>query len=79
MTPIGKMLQRPLGIVLPLEEVKRRVVVDAFDKCGGNFILAAHLLGIGKSTVYRLVRVYNYRRPEVQAAALRGRFRREAA
>jgi len=31
--------------------VKRRVIVNALDKCGGNYPLAAHLLGIGKTTI----------------------------
>jgi len=60
MTIFLKTIREPLGIILPLEEVKRRVICDALDKCGGNYLLAARLLGIGKTTVYRMARAYNY-------------------
>jgi len=46
-----------------LDEVKRRAIVDALDTCGGNYALAAQLLGIGKTTIYRMARVYNYQPP----------------
>jgi hypothetical protein len=65
-----KTIRRPIGIILPLEEVKRRVICDALDKCGGNYLLAAHLLGIGKTTVYRMAREYNYQSPKAQGEAL---------
>jgi transcriptional regulator of acetoin/glycerol metabolism len=45
------------------EEVKRRAMVDALDTCGGNYALAAQLLGIGRTTIYRMARVYNYQPP----------------
>ena len=60
----------PFGIILPLSEVKSRAIVDALDKCGGNYRLAARLLGIGKSTIYRIARTYNYQAPRVQAEPL---------
>lgn len=65
-----KKRRKPLGIVLPMDEVKRQVIVDALDKCRGDRILAAHLLGIGKTTVYRMARAWRYERPESQATAL---------
>jgi transcriptional regulator of acetoin/glycerol metabolism len=49
-----------IGAIVPLDEVKRRAIVDAINKCGGNYCLAARLLGIGKTTVYRMARQYNY-------------------
>lgn len=67
---IGVFIRRPLGIVLPLNEVKRRSIVDALDKCCGNYCLAAHLLGVGKTTMYRMAKEYNYQPPQVQAAQL---------
>jgi Bacterial regulatory protein, Fis family len=51
----------PLGVVVPWNEVKRRAIVDALDQCGGNRVLAAQLLGIGKTTIYRMARACNYR------------------
>jgi len=44
--------------------------VDALDKCGGNYRLAARLLGIGKSTIYRIAMTYNYQAPSLQAEIL---------
>jgi transcriptional regulator of acetoin/glycerol metabolism len=53
-------IREPVGDIVPLDEVKRRTIVDAIDKCGGNYRLAARFLGIGKTTVYRMARQYNY-------------------
>jgi len=46
-----KPIRQPSGTILTLSEVRRQVVVNALDKCGGNYLLAAHLLGIGKATI----------------------------
>jgi DNA-binding NtrC family response regulator len=70
MSTLLKSIRQPLGTILPLSEVKRRVIVDALDKCGGNYLLAAHLLGIGRTTIYRMGRVYRYQQPRVQAEPL---------
>jgi DNA-binding NtrC family response regulator len=70
MSTLLKSIRQPLGTILPLSEVKRRVIVDALDKCGGNYLLAAHLLGIGRTTIYRMVRMYRYQPPKVQAERL---------
>jgi Bacterial regulatory protein, Fis family len=64
-------IRKPLAVILPLNEVKRRAVCDALDKCGGNYPLAARLLGLGKTTVYRMASVYNYEPPKMQAEGLR--------
>ena len=52
-TLLKQVRQVPSGIILPLDEVRHRVVIDAIDKCGGNYLLAAKMLGIGKTTIYR--------------------------
>jgi hypothetical protein len=65
-----KIIRQPLGTVLPLDEVTRRAICDALDKCGGNYFLAAHLLGIGRTTVYRKAREYHYQPPKVQGKVL---------
>jgi hypothetical protein len=44
-TTFLKTIRKPFGIILPLDEVKRRVICDALDKCGGNYLPAARLLG----------------------------------
>jgi transcriptional regulator of acetoin/glycerol metabolism len=53
-----------------MNEVKLRAVVDALDKCGGNYLRAASLLGIGRTTIYRMARTYNYQTPKMQAKRL---------
>lgn len=70
MTTFLKTIRVPFGTILPLNEVKRRVICDALDKCGGNYLLAARLLGIGKTTVYRMAKAYNYQTPKVQGKVL---------
>lgn len=70
MTTFPKTIREPLGIILPLNEVERRVMCDALDKCGGKYLLAARLLGIGKTTVYRKARAYNYQTPKVRGKGL---------
>jgi transcriptional regulator of acetoin/glycerol metabolism len=60
MSTLLKSIRQPLGTILPLGELKRQVIVDALDKCGGNYLLAAHLLGIGRTTIYRISRMYRY-------------------
>ncbi len=69
-TLLKQVRQVPSGIILPLDEVRHRVVIDAIDKCGGNYLLAAKMLGIGKTTIYRWVRIYAHEPPKDQAAAL---------
>jgi len=63
-------MRKPVEVVLPLNEVKRRVIVDALDKCDGNYALAARLLGIGKTTIYRMAKAYNYQAPMAQGKKL---------
>ena len=70
MSTLLKSIRQPLGTILPLSEVKRRVIVDALDKCGGNYLLAAHLLGIGRTTIYRMGRMYRYQQPRIQVERL---------
>jgi transcriptional regulator of acetoin/glycerol metabolism len=70
MSTLLKTIRKPFGIVLPLDQVKRRAIVDALDKCGGNCLLAAQLLGIGKTTIYRMARAYSYQPPKMQGKEL---------
>jgi transcriptional regulator of acetoin/glycerol metabolism len=70
MSDFLKTIRKPSGIILPLDQVKRLVILDALDKCDGNYYLAAQLLGIGKTTIYRMARTYNYQPPKIQAERL---------
>jgi transcriptional regulator with PAS, ATPase and Fis domain len=44
--------------VVPLGEIERRAVVHALRESGGDRLLAARLLGIGKTTLYRKLQKY---------------------
>jgi two-component system response regulator HydG len=43
---------------VPLWETERRAIVSALQETGGDKIAAAHLLGIGKTTIYRKIKKY---------------------
>jgi DNA-binding NtrC family response regulator len=47
----------PEGIV-PLRELERRAILGALRELGGDKLLAARLLGIGKTTLYRKLKEY---------------------
>lgn len=44
--------------VLPLNEVERRAIIAALDYTRGDRMMAAHLLGIGRTTLYRKLKEY---------------------
>ncbi len=44
--------------VLPLEELERRAILCALREAGGDKLIAARLLGIGKTTLYRKLKQY---------------------
>ncbi len=46
------------GSVIPLEDMERQAIMRALDSAGGDKLLAAKLLGIGKTTLYRKLRKY---------------------
>jgi len=45
--------------VIPLEDIKRQAVENAFHACEGNAERAAGELGIGRATMYRLLKKYD--------------------
>jgi two-component system response regulator HydG len=45
--------------VVPLEELERRAIVHALRETGGDKLAAARLLGIGKTTLYRKLKLYH--------------------
>ena len=49
---------RRVGRVLPMAEVERHAILDAIAEAKGDKLLAAQLLGIGKTTLYRRLREY---------------------
>ena len=44
--------------VLPLAEMERRAILNALDYTKGDRVMAAHLLGIGRTTLYRKLKEY---------------------
>ena len=46
--------------VIPLEEMERQAILRALANSGGDKVLAARMLGIGKTTLYRKLRQYEY-------------------
>jgi two-component system response regulator HydG len=49
----------PSGLrVTPLAEVERRAILSTIDQLNGDKLLAARLLGIGKTTLYRKLKEY---------------------
>jgi len=47
----------PEGII-PLRELEKRAILRALEELGGDKMMAARLLGIGKTTLYRKLREY---------------------
>jgi len=60
----GAPSQRAAGpaAVLPLLELEKRAILDALRQTKGDLVMSAHLLGIGRTTLYRKLKEYNIRR-----------------
>ncbi len=58
-------LRESAGIV-PLEELKKNALLQALHHTGWNIKEAAHLLGIGRTTAYRMMDEYGIHSPEHQ-------------
>lgn len=48
----------PLPTVVPLAKLERRAIINALDYTRGDRAVAAHLLGIGRTTLYRKLKEY---------------------
>ena len=51
-------------LVIPLMELERRAILNALEYTKGDRAVAAHLLGIGRTTLYRKLKEYNLARLE---------------
>lgn len=51
--------------LLPLDELERRAILRALREAGGDKLAAARLLGIGKTTLYRKLKLYETQAPAV--------------
>lgn len=52
-------LPASLPAVIPLVELERRAILNALEYTKGDRAVAAHLLGIGRTTLYRKLKEYN--------------------
>lgn len=56
--PSGDAAESFLTPVLPLAEMEKRAIVHALQHTKGDRVMAAHLLGIGRTTLYRKIKEY---------------------
>jgi DNA-binding NtrC family response regulator len=49
------------SLPVPLVELERRAILSALEYAGGNQAMAAHLLGIGRTTLFRKLKEYGKR------------------
>jgi DNA-binding NtrC family response regulator len=49
--------------ILPLSEVEKRAILEALEHTKGDHTMAAHLLGIGRTTLYRKLKEYRLESP----------------
>ncbi len=52
------MTPAPVPTVIPLAELERRAILNALEYTKGDRAVAAHLLGIGRTTLYRKLKEY---------------------
>jgi len=67
-TTTGSSLRR-VRRVLPIAEVERHAILNAVVEANGDKLLAARMLGIGKTTLYRKLREYQLRAQQNQQPA----------
>src|SRR5580658_803303 len=53
-----KAIPTPIASIIPLMELERRAIINALDYTKGDRAVAAHLLGIGRTTLYRKLKEY---------------------
>ena len=58
-SPCGQLPYMSGGMVIPLSEMERGAIINALEYTKGDRMMAAHLLGIGRTTLYRKLKEYN--------------------
>ena len=53
----------PEPVIMPLSEIEKRAILDALHYTKGDHTTAAHLLGIGRTTLYRKLKEYRLEDP----------------
>jgi two-component system response regulator HydG len=51
----------PASKIISMAEVEKRTILEAIEQLNGDKLLAARLLGIGKTTLYRKLKEYGSR------------------
>ena len=46
--------------IIPISEVERKTILSTITQLNGDKLLAARLLGIGKTTLYRKLKEYDH-------------------
>ncbi len=57
-SPAASQVSLPREGIVPLRELEKRAILRAVEELGGDKLLAARLLGIGKTTLYRKLKEY---------------------
>ena len=57
-SPSGALALQPVPTIIPLLELERRAILNALEYTKGDRAVAAHLLGIGRTTLYRKLKEY---------------------
>jgi DNA-binding NtrC family response regulator len=57
-TPQPPFVPQPAATVIPLDVLERRAIMNALEYTKGDRAVAAHLLGIGRTTLYRKLKEY---------------------
>ena len=58
-SPSDRYPEMGVRTVVPLSEMERSAIVNALEYTKGDRMMAAHLLGIGRTTLYRKLKEYN--------------------
>jgi DNA-binding NtrC family response regulator len=58
-SPSGSLAGIAGSAVIPLSEMERDAIINALEYTKGDRMMAAHLLGIGRTTLYRKLKEYN--------------------
>ncbi|MEQ1886263.1 MAG: sigma-54 dependent transcriptional regulator [Bryobacteraceae bacterium] len=57
--PLAEPALQPVPAIVPLAELERRAILNALEYTRGDRAVAAHLLGIGRTTLYRKLKEYD--------------------
>jgi DNA-binding NtrC family response regulator len=79
----GHIDSAPQPVIMPLVEIEKRAILEALQYTKGDHTVAAHLLGIGRTTLYRKLKEYRMDDPAMHpkpvGSAARDVLRRRAS